>query len=153
MSASHRKQALALLVCLLALWPAVHLWLSARYEIDPWELFGWGMYALPSPQVHIRLEQLVDSRPLIVRPSDETRALLDELARARTRFGQLVSLEDTASRILTHEPQMQGIVLVVRRWHLDRETANFDFTEERHRFDRHPQKPDESIKSRTSKTP
>ena len=43
MSASHRKQALALLVCLLALWPAVHLWLSARYEIDPWELFGWGI--------------------------------------------------------------------------------------------------------------
>ena len=134
MSTESTKKLLAAIVCALALWPALHLWLSARYEIDPWEFFGWGMYALPSPQVHVRLEQLVDGRPLIVRPSDETLAQLDALASARTRFGQLASIETTARPILAREPQMQGIVLVLRRWHLDRETAHFDFTEERHPF-------------------
>jgi hypothetical protein len=136
MSTEAKKKLVAVIVCIVALWPGLHLYLSARYEIDPWEFFGWGMYALPSPQVHIRLEQLVDGRPLIVRPSDETLARLEALSHARTRFGKFASLEDAGREILALEPQMQGIVLVVRRWQLDRKTARFDFTEQRHRYER-----------------
>ncbi len=136
MSTEAKKKLVAVIVCIVALWPGLHLVLSARYEIDPWEFFGWGMYALPSPQVHIRLEQLVDGRPLIVRPSDETLAQLEALSHARTRFGKFASIEDAGHEILALEPQMQGIVLVVRRWQLDHKTARFDFTEETHRFHR-----------------
>jgi hypothetical protein len=31
----------------LTLWPLVHLWLVARYDVSPWKLAGWGMYSAP----------------------------------------------------------------------------------------------------------
>ena len=31
----------------LALWPLVHLWLVARFDVNPWKLAGWGMYSVP----------------------------------------------------------------------------------------------------------
>jgi len=31
----------------LALWPLVHLGLVWRYDLSPWKLAGWGMYATP----------------------------------------------------------------------------------------------------------
>lgn len=131
-----RKQCVAGIVVVLALWPAVHLFLAVRYEIDPWEFMGWGMYSLPSPQVHARMEALVDGRPLIVRPRDETLARLASFATARTRFGRFASVEALGRDLLALEPQMQGVVVILRRWTLDRESATFDFQEERFRFER-----------------
>lgn len=131
-----RKRLAAAVVCALALWPAVHLFLSSRYQIDPWEFFGWGMYALPSPQVHLRMEQLVDGRPVIVRPSEATLERLEKFARDRTRFGRFASIDTLGREILDLEPQMQGVAVILRRWELDRQTACFDFREERHEFTR-----------------
>lgn len=31
----------------LTVWPLVHLWLVARYDVSPWKLAGWGMYSAP----------------------------------------------------------------------------------------------------------
>jgi len=32
---------------LLAVWPAVHIGLAWRWDLSPWKLGGWGMYATP----------------------------------------------------------------------------------------------------------
>jgi hypothetical protein len=131
-----KKQIIAAVVLVLAIWPAGHLFLASRYQIDPWEFLGWGMYSLPSRQVHVRIEQLIDGRPVIVRPSDATLARLGEFSKARTRFGRFASIDALGAEILALEPQMRGVVVVVRRWELDPRTAHFDFQEERHAFER-----------------
>ncbi len=131
---ARKKSLLATAVVLLAAWPAVHMILVARCQIDPWEFLGWGMYSLPSPQVHVRVEQLVDGRPVLVRPSNATLARLDRFATWRTRLGKLASIDALGSEVLALEPGMEGVEIVLRRWSLDRETASFDFRESRHRF-------------------
>ncbi len=141
MSLGAKKKLLAGILLVLGVWPGVHLFLSSRYQIDPWEFFGWGMYALPSPQVHVRIEQLVAGRPLLVRPSDSTLERLDTFARERSRFGLFASVDELGRDLLALEPEMQGIVVIVRRWELDLETASFDFEETRHPFQRDRQEP------------
>lgn len=136
MSLEAKKKLVTGILVVLALWPGLHLFLSSRYQIDPWEFFGWGMYALPSPQVHMRIEQVIDGRPLLVRPTDATLQRLDAFAQARSRFGRFADLDHLGADVLALEPQMQGIVVVLRRWALDRETATFDFEETRHPFER-----------------
>jgi hypothetical protein len=131
-----KRKLLAGIVVLLATWPIAHMIGVARYRIDAWEFLGWGMYSLPSPQVHVRIEQLVEGRPLLVRPSEATLAVLDDFSSRRTRFGSLAEVEPVARRVLALEPHMEGVELILRRWELDRETAHFDFTETRHRFER-----------------
>ena len=131
-----KTKVIATVVLVLALWPALHILLASRYQIDPWEFLGWGMYALPSPQVHVRMEQLILGRSVIVRPSDATTARLNEFAAARTRFGLFASVDALGAEILTLEPQMQGVMVILRRWELDRKTARFDFQEQRYRFER-----------------
>jgi hypothetical protein len=42
-----RRVARALLV-FVALWPCVTLWLQARFDVDPWKLMSFGMYAAPA---------------------------------------------------------------------------------------------------------
>jgi hypothetical protein len=138
---SARKERLvAGVVLALALWPAVHLFLVARFEIDPWELMGWGMYSVPGPQVHARMEQLVEGRPLLVRPSDASLARLDAFATARSHLGRLVSVDALGRDLLALEPEMEGVVVILRRWSLDRDSAHFDFREERFRFEREPKR-------------
>jgi len=41
-----RRVARGLLV-FTALWPCVTLWLQARFDVDPWKLMSFGMYAAP----------------------------------------------------------------------------------------------------------
>jgi len=40
----------ATVLATLTVWPLVHLWLVARYDISPWKLAGWGMYSAPRPR-------------------------------------------------------------------------------------------------------
>lgn len=138
MSTRALERTIALILVAVAAWPIAHRVLVARFEVDPWELFGWGMYATPSPQVQVRLEQLYEGRSLIVRPSDATLKVLNEFAQRRTRLGRFVSLDSTAEEILALEPQMEGVALLVRRWSLDQETARFGYTETRHEYRREP---------------
>ena len=33
------------------IWPLVHRGLVARYDTNPWRLFGWAMYCVPRPKL------------------------------------------------------------------------------------------------------
>lgn len=134
MSPRAKKNLVAGLLVALSLWPVAHVFLVTRYEIDPWEFMGWGMYSMPSPQVHVRMEQLIDGHGYVVRPSDATLERLDAFSAARTRFGRFARVEELGAEVLELEPQMEGIVVILRRWELDRETAHFDYRETKHSF-------------------
>jgi hypothetical protein len=43
-----RRRLVLVLLGFIALWPAVTLALQARWDVDPWKLMGFGMYATPA---------------------------------------------------------------------------------------------------------
>lgn len=88
MSLRH-KTAVALIV-FVALWPAVTLWLQARWGVDPWKLMSFGMYAVPGR----RLED--------VRVEAEGQVSAAELERyrdLRRTLGDLAPLPPGATRV------------------------------------------------------
>ncbi len=42
-----RRRVASALLAFVALWPFVTLWLQARWDVDPWKLMSFGMYAAP----------------------------------------------------------------------------------------------------------
>ena len=42
----------------LAVWPAVHIGLVLRYDVNPWKLAGWGMYSAPQLPAYVRVSAL-----------------------------------------------------------------------------------------------
>ena len=40
------------LLCMVGGWPPIHRALVWRFELNPWEFFGWAMYAAPRPTAH-----------------------------------------------------------------------------------------------------
>jgi hypothetical protein len=45
--AALKGKILAVALCALTAWPAVHIYLVKRFDLSPWKLGGWGMYASP----------------------------------------------------------------------------------------------------------
>lgn len=86
-----RRHKLAIgLVAFVALWPAVTLWLQARWGVDPWKLMSFGMYAAPG-------RRLTD-----VRVTAEGPVSADALERyrdLRRTLGDLAPLPPGATRV------------------------------------------------------
>jgi hypothetical protein len=122
-SLAARRRCLCVALAAAALWPAIHHVLARTVETDPWKLFGWSMYAAPPGRVQVRIDG-VDSdgrRPL---------PLFGELAEARDAFagrraslGRLARPDVVAERVLASDPDLEAVVVVVRRFGLDPETA------------------------------
>lgn len=119
-----------------ALWPAVHHGVARSFETDPWKLFGWAMYAAPPGRVQVRVDRVDEGgrRPL---------PLLGELARARDAFarrraslGRLARADALARRVLDASPELREIVVVVRRWGLDRRSALLVHSDREYRYAR-----------------
>ncbi len=43
-----RRRAARALLIFAAVWPCVTLWLQERFDVDPWKLMSFGMYAAPA---------------------------------------------------------------------------------------------------------
>lgn len=112
----------------LALWPVIHAGLAARYQIDPWKLFGWAMYAVPPiVETDIRVFEHLEPgwRPL--HPSrvsaGEEAGLTRFLVRHRA-LGMLVTPEDFARAYLARRPEVTGIAVEVALTVLDPVSAH-----------------------------
>jgi hypothetical protein len=127
---------MAAIVGFVLVWPLAHAGLVRAYRIDPWELFGWSMYALPAARVQIRveLERGDERKPL--RAMGETRRRLLELARRRTALGSLASMEPFARALLEQDPTVDAVIVVTREITLDHESARLSARDREHRFER-----------------
>ena len=47
MSTERKTRLFGIALLVLGLWPAVQIGLVARYDVSPWQLAAWGMYASP----------------------------------------------------------------------------------------------------------
>ncbi len=140
-SLERRRRTLCALLALLAIWPALHHVVARTQETDPWKLFGWAMYAAPPGRVQVRVDGDFrgELRPLVMYGS--ARDARDRFATRRATLGRLASPEPLARAALDAHPQADAIVVVVRRWTLDRDSAKLVTSDRHHRFERDTVRP------------
>lgn len=138
-SARAVRRVIAGCVAALAVWPLLHAVLAARLGFDPWELFGFAMYALPAGRVQVRVDRVFEGRPVLVGLSGESRTRVAEYKRWRQALGPRLSpdgLEALAKDVLVLEPEMDEIEIRVLSWRLDRDSAMLVVDEESRRYGR-----------------
>lgn len=130
-----RRIIVAILISLV-IWPGLHFALAARLGFDPWELFGWAMYAVPQARYEMAVEGDEAGVVKAFLPAGPLRQVHRDVARKRALLGDLRSLDDYGAQVLASYPRLDAVFIVERRWFLDRETALLDYRDERHHFSR-----------------
>ena len=116
------------LLALVCLWPPVQHVLSRKLELDPWSFFGFAMYAVPNLRVTVRAGALdpgggdPDWNAVPV----SSYALLREFGERRARFGRLLPPDGLAGALLERHPELPGVVVRIRRWHISPETSRLE---------------------------
>jgi hypothetical protein len=124
------------IVACVLLWPLVHATLVARFRIDPWELFGWSMYALPAARVQVGVEVERDGESMPLFATLEQRRRIRDFARRRTALGELASSASLAREILAEDDSLQAVVVRMREIRLDLYSARIVAHEEQERYAR-----------------
>jgi hypothetical protein len=127
---------MASIVLLTLLWPLVHIALVERFRLDPWEFFGWSMYALPAVQMQIAVEAERAGIMKPLRTMGTSREEIRRLARRRSALGTLASVESTSREIFEGDPAIAALVFVFREIRLDSESALLVSQDDRVRIER-----------------
>ena len=130
MSYRSRRRLLVGLLAVAALWPALHHVLARTAHTDPWKLFGWSMYAAPPGRVQVRVDRIDAGERRPLRLFGELARARDAYAGRRASLGRLARPDGLAQQILASDPELEEVVVVVRRWGLDPDSARL-ITEDR----------------------
>lgn len=123
MSAGSRPVVMRVLALCVVLWPLAHAALVARFEIDPWEFFGWAMYSQPAARVQVRVEVGRGGELEPLRAMGALRKEIERYARRRTALGRLASPRTLADTVFAADPSIETVEIVHRRIRLDQESA------------------------------
>ena len=105
------------------LWPLAHRALVARFEINPWKLFGWAMYCVPNPKTSIQVYELKGDRMRRLAPEGADDVDMGTYNFRRGILGRLASPKDLVHRTFQRHPDFEGLSVVVDRYHVDWQTA------------------------------
>ena len=142
MSLRLKKHAIVGLLLLFAVWPATHYVLAQRYEFDPWRFFGWAMYTVPDTRVEIYAAEVYGekARPIDL-ASPPALSAAREFAHRRSILGKWAPPHDLAQGLMQHYPEADGMMIQIRRWVLDHDTAMIKPRDTVYRFDRGTREP------------
>jgi hypothetical protein len=120
-------------------WPAAHLGLVQRYDVNPWKLAGWGMYSAPQFPAEIRV---VCHTPDAV-GAYELRTIQPELEPAMLAFlerrlglGRIVEPAQFARALLDFYPAIDGVSITVLQPTLDPRTGMIKESPSTHSYSR-----------------
>ena len=111
-----KKRLLKVMLVLFALWPVAHGFLVESFVVNPWRLFGWAMYCVPTYEPQVRFFGFSDGKSgEIVFPSDHPRAEIERVRyiRARGQIGDLASPEVLAAELFEIYPKLDGLAIDV----------------------------------------
>jgi hypothetical protein len=117
-------------------WPIVHIGLVSHYRIDPWELFGWSMYAVPAARVQVGVKVERAGKTEAVFPLGMERERIRDFSRRRTALGSLAPTDDLAREILATDATIDAVVIIMREIRFDPQTAHIVAIESSTRTDR-----------------
>lgn len=110
----------------LTIWPLVHLWLVARYDVSPWKLAGWGMYSAPrSRSLGMEIFGRRPGGPLehFTQPSSDVRALASVYLERHRWLRKLTRPTALAGAVAAARPDWNEVKIVVFEPALDRTSA------------------------------
>lgn len=125
----------------LTAWPAVHLWLAFRFDVSPWKLCGWGMYATPrfdAAGMEIYGEPAAGGPPVqLTAPTPAERTAATRFLEDFRWLRRLAPRAHLVRAVLDAHPEWAAIELVVFRPHMDAATGmvRTERTASRHRRD------------------
>jgi len=139
--AGHRgkQTVIVVLLVLVAVWPFGHRALVAAYDVNPWKLAGWAMYATPTPPVLAAIFQPVGKGGIpIPRESlpESVGVALDEFVMERHALGDFRRPDEVAALVLESNADLDEVVVMVQRMILDSKTALMTSRNAIYRYDR-----------------
>ena len=118
-----RQKAVLSVLVALVVWPLIHIFLVHQFDVNPWKLAGWGMYATPfTPGPRVHLYELGEGEPRrlelreVVDESVEIRESLSEFLKRRAVFGRLAEPEELAQLVLAEREVAHLLVRVETRF-------------------------------------
>lgn len=140
MTRDRKRELVALFVVIFAVWPLIQFGAVLQYGVDPWKLFGFGMYSVPGPQKGVQIAgQSADGTLTPINPqtfSDRERVAKLEFFEGRRALGKLQSPSEWAQVMLAERPEFEAAVLAIVELKLDRRSARLVMTSEALRVDR-----------------
>jgi hypothetical protein len=123
-----KRRLVQVFILLFALWPLLHFGLVVRYGVDPWKLFGWGMYSVPGAMKSLRLAVESDQGQLLVIDPEtystrEGRAAL-RFVEYRRALGRLARPDDLLQVFFEERPELQSIVVGLATLELDPDSGH-----------------------------
>jgi hypothetical protein len=119
-----KRTVIVALLALLALWPIAQRILVETHAVDPWELWGWGMYTRPRLDGDVRAFGVPGGRAL------ERSEELKRFELARRHLGRLASPRAAAEELLARHPELEAVRLLATQLALDPETDRIVAREE-----------------------
>ena len=101
-----KRKLLAALLLALALWPFAQRALVARFDVNPWKLAGFAMYATPAPPllVAVLVPEGDAFTPLAAHTLEaEARAALEQFQMRRHAVGALVEPSALAAQVFADQ--------------------------------------------------
>ena len=128
MSFTTKRRIVQVLLVLFMVWPLVHVQVVETYDVNPWRLFGWAMYCVPTYEPSVRVFGWVDdgSGELVLPPDPRVQMELELFIRQRGQVGDLASAEVLAAELFRVYPRLEGLTVAVSHPIYQRETASFE---------------------------
>jgi len=108
-------------------WPFVHMYLVSTYDLSPWKLAGWGMYAAPRPNYRgMEIFGRPTGAPEMEKLGAPSPALSAEAGRFLERFRwlrQLAKPDDLVEAVRAEHPHWDEVRVVVFRSHVEPDTG------------------------------
>lgn len=131
-----KRRVVIAFLALFAAWPAAHRALVAAFDVNPWKLGGWAMYARPHFPPELRMYVLRgDAEREIARLTPWEQTLAGELVERRYTIGSLAS-PDPLARALLERTRGDGVAIELRTRFLDPATARIGERVSRHELRR-----------------
>jgi hypothetical protein len=136
-----KKRAILALLLIVAVWPLLHRALVAHFDVNPWKLGGFAMYASATPPLKVTVfhgvtEGVVALDERLLPPSVQEQ--LDRFRIERHALGRLRSADGLGQTILAALPEIDWIVISIQRMTLDPKTARMISSRTRYRYPRDP---------------
>ncbi len=138
MSLQTKKRLAATLLALCVVWPGIHHALARTYDFDPWKFFGWSMYAVPNPSVDVTVGRIDQGRLEVVVLEGALATNAAQFASRRAVLGRWLAPDELARQVLAEHPRVDRLVVRVRHWIVDRETARFRPVHDDYGYSRNP---------------
>ena len=124
---------------LLAIWPLAQMALGGAYDVNPWKLAGWGMYAAPQLEPLLYIECLTPDEVgryelRTVRPSWERE--FNDFVWRRRGLGRLARPDALGRKLLEEYPAILGVEITVEQPSLDHRTGMIESVSMTYRYGR-----------------